>query len=392
MKYIIVLSLFFTLMISLFSCTGEGGNGNNEDVVKVDTLKLDVGFPSSMSSFEYKGQVFFYCYDLISYKKLKVYNEKFKLLRSYSLENIAGYQKEFAALEMITPDSALLMSDVTTNMVIGINFKTKKFQQAFLNKIVNLDKHEEILEYRPNRSGNFLFQNKVVLSMSPSIQTLTIKFPNMDFTSYLQIFDSLYFELPQYVVISHPFDSIPKVSFLKKSKKYIEDFKNAKHESINATYFGNNEMIYSNHYTNYLNTYRFDGSISKRVIQSKFTDISVPKRTWNEIKNNPVALDNMSTDLQHSGRVVRIFFNKKKSQYNIFLVHSKKRKPKLKSKVSPFIWQVYDKDFNLLSEKEMSPTELMVGTLVTSKKHVYFTYYNEKTYDPNIKVLVRFSL
>lgn len=377
-------------MISLFSCTGEGGN--NEEVAKIDTLKLDVGFPSSMSSFEYKDQVFFYCYDLISYKKLKVYNEKFKLLRSYSLENIAGIQKEFAALEMITPDSALLMSDMTTNMVIGINFKTKKFQQVSLNSIVSIGQQERILQYRPNMNGKFLFQNKIVLSMAPNVQSLTLNYPNMDFIDYLQLFDSMYFELPQYVVISHPFDSIPKVSFLKKSKKYSDDFKNAKHENINATYFGNNEMVYSNHYTNYLNTYRFDGSISKRVIQSNFTDISVPKRTWNEIKNNPVALDNMSSDLQNSGRIVRLFFNNEKSQYNVFLAHSKKRKPKLKSKVTPFIWQVYDKNFNLLSEKEMSPTELMVGTLVTSKKHVYFTYYNEKTYDPNIKVLVRFSL
>ncbi len=390
MKYVVILFFTFGLVLGFVSCGEDHSNTMDSQNVVTDTIHVDIGFPSAMSTFEYKEKSYFYFYDLVSYKKVKIYDGDMKLLKTFSLEDYINAGYDLSGIEMVTPDSALLLTDYLSNILIAVNLKTQKTQKVFLNSLLDFKEKDMVLELWPTFDGEFLFNGKVALAVSPSVTQLNMTTDKNGKIGGMKMFDSLNLLLPYYVIIDKPFSEQVSVELIHKSKKFKSVFENAMFGGLNFTYLYKNKLIYTNHFTDYFDIHTLNGGEVQKPIVSKYTDIGVPTREWSEIENNPEVTSFGNIDFKNAGRVTKIFYNPKKNQFNVILFHSKSRNPDPDGDVTPFIWQVYDQNFILLSEKQYTPTKLMQGSAVATNKHVYFTYYDEKTYDPNKKVLVRF--
>jgi hypothetical protein len=393
-KMNLVIKLFFTLLFGayLLSCNDNENNPTTSNKNNRDTLIVDVGFPSTMATFTYKGASYYYFYDLVSYKKIAVYDKDLKLIKTYSLSDFVNSTYDLIGLEMITPDSALILTDYTSNMLISIDLKTKKNKKVYLNKLLSFKDNETVLEFWPTCDGAFVLNNRLALSITPSVSKLNMDNSFENKLEGMRMYDSLYLSLPYYIFIDQPFSDSPKLTLMPKSKAFVNKFENAMHNGLNSTYFHKDRLIFTHHYLDFFDIHYLDGREEQKPLKSVFSDISVTARKWSDLEKNPEELNFGTIDFKNAGRVSKIFYNAKKDQFNVILLHSKKRNPDPDGDVTPFIWQVYDKNFVLLSEEQWSPTNIIAGSAVASKSDVYFIYYNEDTYDPNKKVLVRFPL
>ena len=109
-------------------------------------------------------------------------------------------------------------------------------------------------------------------------------------------------------------------------------------------------------------------------IKSRYTDVSIPFRTWKSIDVDPSILYNdlPRRDMLDAGKVRKICKDPVKSRYNVFLYYSRKNRPESKSEIEPFIWQVYNRDFKLIDEREHknfdSDCSELYSTVTTSTK------------------------
>lgn len=390
--------LFFSFILATYSCTNDKKSSTTSyfPAQSADTLLVEVGFPFQTKTFEYEGKTFTCFYDLVTYKTVKLYDENFKWVKTFSLDQFADLGLFLNDLEMITPDSVLLLTDYQTNTIISYNAETEKYKLLDLNTLIPFPNIEPSLEFYSSVYSGFEMNQEIYLDVKVSQSAILAHNPGLSPIKTIKLYDSINKTLPFSVQIKKAFSDNPQVNFIKRSFEFKKSFETAYFNSLNLTCLGQKKLIFTSPYLDYFDIY--DLATDKtyiKPIRSQFTDISVPLRQWSEIETNLNLLNsNMYVeDLRNAGRVNRIYFDKKNERYHVFVLYSAavRLKEKEKQKVSPYIWQVYDENFELLDEKEFKPTDLVFGSAIVTKKNIYLPYYNEKTYDPTQAVLLRFA-
>lgn len=393
-----ITALFFlTLLFNLFYGCDTPVNQNTDFFPEqsVDTLKLDVGFPFRSNQFNFEGKVYVCLYDLVTFKRAKLYDEEMNWIKTFSFDEfVSGTEFSLSGLEMINPDSLVILTDYQTNALIAINLKTKKKKTVFLNSLFPFPSVKPILEFNSSRFGGFKYEDEFVFKVSANPSSFATYYPEVKRDKYPRVLDSLNKKLPAYVTVSNPFGKVPRLKKIPYSRAFNESFADAYFFGMNYSFIGNNKIISVSPYQDYCDVYNIRTKKAvKKLISSKYTDISMSPRKWIEIEKASSALPNelSSNDLSSVGQIYRMFYDEKKNQYHFLILYSKERLPIKEVPVAQYIWQVYDENFVLLSEKEYAPTSLLPTTAIGTNKYIYFQHYDEKTYDPYEAVLVRYT-
>ncbi len=361
-----------------------------------DTLTIDVGFPAKTKCFKHKGKTYVVFYDVVTYKRAKLYDEELNWVKSFSFDKFEELGLSFADMEMITPDSILLLTDYSTKVLISMNIKTSEHKTINLNSLCDYPEYDFPLEFNPSLFNGFKQGNDVAFGINASLPALLAQsgISELSQIEFFQKYDSINKALPFYVVVKDPFGQNPKTNFIEESTKFKRTFGNAYYNELNFTFIGEDELVRTSRYLDYFDVYNVQTNKTSSVtIKSKFTDISSPLRTWKALKTNPPGPGSQifNDDLRKAGRVKNMLYDKVNKRFHVFLFYSEKRNPIKDPQVSPFIWQIYDDNFVLLSEREQAPTDLVIGSALGTEKYVYIPYYNEKTYDPFKAEFIRFS-
>lgn len=393
--------LFFSiaLIFGFYSCkdtTTTSTKSTYFPTESADTVHLEVGFPCQIKTFSFDGKSYIYCYDLVTYKKVKLYDENFKWIKTFSIDQFAELGLYMNEMEMITPDSVVVLTDYNTNMLYSFNTRTLATRKVDLNVLLPFPDVHFPLEFFASAYSGFKFADGITLDVRVSLTSLSAFYVEKGLSTFdaSKIYDSLNKTLPFNVQVLKPFSKNPEIRIIEKSPYYMETFNNAFSNGLNLTYVDYKKLIYTSPYMDCFDIYNVSKkSTEKKKISSKFTDIAVPTRKWSDLEKNPTLIDQgvSNMDYRAAGRVNRIYFDKKLKRYHVFLFYSEKSNPIKDPKVSPFIWQVYDENFVLLAEREHAPTKLVVGSTFSTGKHLYMLYYDEKTYDHANPVFVRFT-
>lgn len=393
--FILLFSTLFSLTFILDGCD-EPANLETQNFPEQadDTLKLDVGFSYRSRQFDFEGKAYVCLFDLVTFRKVKVYDEKLNWIKTFSLDPFIEEAYNFSDFEMVTMDSILLLTDDRTSLLISANIKTQEKQIVSLNSLLPFPDVDASLEFKSSLYRGFRHKNELVFTISPSVSSLRALYPNSDQFQLLRKYDSINKSLPAYVSLSKPFHKVPKIKEIEYSDAFDKLFADAYFLELNYQFVGNNKIISVSRYQNYIDVYDLKSKKSiKKTIKSEFTDLGVPVRKWEDLEKMSGENWNMAfnSDLSKSGQIYRMFYDNKKKQYSFLIWYSEKSKPEGDSNASPFIWQVYDENFVLLEEREHAPTSLAIGLAIGTKNGIYFPYYNKKTYDPYKAILVRYS-
>ncbi|MFT7344123.1 MAG: hypothetical protein ACI9XP_000703 [Lentimonas sp.] len=379
MKY-----LFFLIALILNSCTS---NSNNYPVEGLDLI-MDFEMPlsySSNGSYHWKGKDYYYFSDLKTTKAVKVYNDKFKLVKVLDLAEFINRGYIINDLKMINPDSILLYTGLKQNTLIYTNANRTKQKYVNLHELAQKQLGLP-LEMNASIAGHWTIQNGVVFETDFKLDSIGRYFDTIPRSLDRK---KLYYELnnkmPEMICIKNPFNN-PKAYILKPNEAFIN-------EKLNTVQYGmpyyfidtsNNLVIKSSHLSKNVSVINYNTQeTSIWPIRSKYTDIGSSPRKIKTLSKD----FNSNEDEFGIGVIRRIFLFKYK--YYVFIDLSKEsakkhNKKNHKDQSSTFVWQVYDDQFNFIEEKLVLDSKLVPQAMLFNANNL-FILLNDKEINKGYK-------
>ncbi len=352
--------LFLVLLNLLFSCSPKKTELHKGSFKAKDTLSFNVGFQTGNIKYtEQNGQEYLAFCEFITFKQIKVFNLKKKLLYATSLKPIMKKEKvSLIGFDFIAPDTLGLLS-YHKNKVFIINNQSdiifkKDYTPLFLKNAMLFAP----LDFKNNfiRTGVLYFnRNKQISYNEYNVNKLNF--------SRLMSDTNIYDSIPP----SFQIDSIyPR--FMSNDELAHEGCNILMTDSLNIFYTAYSDSLY---------LYNLSGELKKIIaVKSDYVQPACVKAVTYERYLDDSDLPNRN--LRTNGFIYDVLWDKYRQLYYCLV------SDKMEGKLSPFSVIIYNKNFKKLDEFKMNHHQYKPTTFVGLKglyiKHITTDHFRINTF------------
>jgi|688.fasta_scaffold220830_2 hypothetical protein len=359
---------FVIFTLGLLSC--KDGNPTSKKTYNspeiTDTLTYDFGYAVNFMHcgvFEENGKEYFFFSNLNTAQKITILDEDFKIVQEINLKSEELRSYDLQDVQVINSDSILLFANY--KYLFAIDSSVKITGKCDLSEI----KTEDGLypySFGTSVSGPFGLENSILVSSFLDADEIsqTTDLSQWDFWEKI---NNLNFDYDQMLFIENPFDKKKNVNRIKYHQSQIK--KDHYYNGLFYAYQVSNDIVLSSHFYNFVLRYNIEKKILDSIpIKSQFTKIGTNSPSYKAVRADSKKAD-WNKYYRGTPKIYRMFLNKYNGDISVFVDLPYEEKD-IGTDKPKWIWQCYDKDFNLITERQILHTDWGFGAVFNSAKGI----------------------